>query len=55
MGRSILVTPTEQALEKSYNIFLKVGREFYYFWKGDSSAPDHVKLNQVQQTLGYAM
>jgi hypothetical protein len=28
--------------EEAYNIFLKVGREFYYFWKGDLSAPDQV-------------
>jgi hypothetical protein len=40
--------------EEAYNIFLKVGREFYYFWKGDSSAPDQVKLNQEQQTFAYA-
>jgi|APFre7841882724_1041349.scaffolds.fasta_scaffold03838_6 hypothetical protein len=36
--------------EEAYNTFLQVGREFYYFWKGDSSAP-----KQVQSTLAYAM
>lgn len=29
--------------EEAYNIFLKVGREFYYFWKGDLSASDQVQ------------
>jgi hypothetical protein len=29
------------------NIFLKVGREFYYFWKGDSNAPNQVQMNQM--------
>lgn len=29
--------------EEAYNIFLKVGREFYYFWKGDV-----VAQNQMQ-------
>lgn len=29
------------------NIFLKVGREFYYFWKGDLNAPKQVQMNQL--------
>jgi hypothetical protein len=29
------------------NIFLKVGREFYYFWKGDSNASNQVQMNQL--------
>jgi hypothetical protein len=29
------------------NIFLKVGREFYYFWKGDSNAPQQVQMHQM--------
>ncbi|HNV88861.1 MAG TPA: hypothetical protein PKL53_07845 [Methylotenera sp.] len=41
--------------EEAYNNFLKVGREFYYFWKGDSNAPEQVKLNQAQPELAYAM
>ncbi len=31
--------------EEAYNMFLKVGREFYYFWKDDLSA-----RNQMQPT-----
>ncbi len=41
--------------EEAYNIFLKVGREFYYFWKGDSTAPNLVQLNQGQPALAYSM
>jgi len=30
--------------EEAYNIFLKVGREFYYFWKGDFAAANQAQL-----------
>jgi hypothetical protein len=39
--------------EEAYNIFLKVGREFYYFWKGDSTAPNLVQFNQAHPALAY--
>ena len=29
--------------EEAYNIFLKVGREFYYFWKDDIDAKDKMQ------------
>lgn len=34
---------------EAYKVSLKVGREFYYFWKGDSRAPNH-----MQYTLALA-
>lgn len=32
-------------MEETHHLFLKVGREFYYFWKGDSSADKQVLRN----------
>lgn len=29
-------------MEETHHTFLKVGREFYYFWKGDAAAPQQV-------------
>jgi hypothetical protein len=32
-------------MEETHHMFLKVGREFYYFWKGDSEADKQVLRN----------
>lgn len=36
-------------IDEAHHMFLKVGREFYYFWKGDASAS-----NQVLRKPAYA-
>jgi len=36
-------------LDETHHMFLKVGREFYYFWKGDASAS-----NQILRKPAYA-
>ncbi|CAG0990747.1 hypothetical protein MTYP_02270 [Methylophilaceae bacterium] len=31
--------------EEMHQLLLKVGREFYYFWKGDAEAPSHMRTS----------
>jgi general secretion pathway protein D len=43
-GKVTIIAPSKITVAEAYKMFLRVGREFYYFWKDDLNARNQMQV-----------